>query len=369
MTRLAIVGGGILGTQLAVSAVDRGHEVIQLERDVEPRGASVRNFGLIWISGRAPGRELALALRSRERWATLARRVPAIAFRASGSLLVLADEHEVDVAAQLCASPDAAERSLEMLTASEARRLAPALVGQLRAAMLCRLDAVVEPRAVLPVLRSLAVASGRYRFLPGRTVLAADADGTVDHTGERHRAEHTFVCTGHDLELLGDAPALRESLVVRRLQMAEIAAPARPLPLPIANGDSLRYYPAFDVPARRELPAQPDVVREHQVQLLVAPRLDGALTVGDTHADDLPGAFGLEEAPQRYLDGILEDLLGAPPQYRRRWEGAYAKRCDGLDVLLRAEVRPGVSVVTGLGGFGMTASAGAAEETLDALDL
>ena len=235
--------------------------------------------------------------------------------------------------------------------------------------MLCRRDAVVEPRAVLPVLRSLAVASGRYRFLAGRTVLAADTEGVLHHAGERHEADLTVICTGHDLELLGDAPALRRSLVVRRLQMAEIAAPSRPLPLPVANGDSLRYYPAFDLPARGTLPAQPDVVRDHEVQLLIAPRLDGALTIGDTHADDRPGAFGLGEEPQRYLEGVLESLLGEAPRYRRRWEGAYAKRCDGEDVLLRAEVRPGVSVLTGLGGFGMTASAGAAEETLDALDL
>ena len=46
MGRIAIVGGGIIGTMHAVEAVRRGHEVVQLERDAEPRRASVRNFGV-----------------------------------------------------------------------------------------------------------------------------------------------------------------------------------------------------------------------------------------------------------------------------------------------------------------------------------
>jgi len=48
-----LVGGGILGTMHAWEAVRRGHEVRHLEREREARGATVRNFGLIWVSGRS----------------------------------------------------------------------------------------------------------------------------------------------------------------------------------------------------------------------------------------------------------------------------------------------------------------------------
>ena len=47
--RVAVVGGGVIGTAVTLAAVDRGHEVLQFERDEEPRGASVRNFGLVWV--------------------------------------------------------------------------------------------------------------------------------------------------------------------------------------------------------------------------------------------------------------------------------------------------------------------------------
>ena len=86
--RVVVVGGGILGTMHARSAVRSGASVVQLERHERPRGASVRNFGLVWVSGRSPGAELRLALRSRELWQEVGRDVPDTGFRANGSITV-----------------------------------------------------------------------------------------------------------------------------------------------------------------------------------------------------------------------------------------------------------------------------------------
>ena len=58
--RVVVVGGGVFGTMHALFALARGASVVHLERDAVPSGATVRNFGLIWVSGRAPGRELQL---------------------------------------------------------------------------------------------------------------------------------------------------------------------------------------------------------------------------------------------------------------------------------------------------------------------
>ena len=53
--KIVIIGGGIIGTAHAFEALKAGHEVIQLERDEVARSASVRNFGLVWVSGRKSG--------------------------------------------------------------------------------------------------------------------------------------------------------------------------------------------------------------------------------------------------------------------------------------------------------------------------
>ena len=87
--RVVIVGGGILGTMHAVLARRRGLAVTHLEREPEGRGASVRNFGLIWVSGRRTGAELALALRARELWEEVAVDAPGTGFRPGQRVAVL----------------------------------------------------------------------------------------------------------------------------------------------------------------------------------------------------------------------------------------------------------------------------------------
>lgn len=83
MERLVVVGGGILGTMHAVEARRLGIQVVHLERDAEPRSATVRNFGLVWVSGRAVGEETEVALRARSRWEEIATPGPARPARAA----------------------------------------------------------------------------------------------------------------------------------------------------------------------------------------------------------------------------------------------------------------------------------------------
>ena len=108
-----IVGGGILGTMHAVMARQRGFDVVHLEREPEARGASVRNFGLVWVSGRRAGPELALALRARELWESIAARAPGAGFRPAGSLTLASDEAELRVRARRpnCRTPSSGTSS------------------------------------------------------------------------------------------------------------------------------------------------------------------------------------------------------------------------------------------------------------------
>ena len=53
--RVILIGGGIIGTTHARELLKAGHEVIHCERDPEAQSASVRNFGLVWVSGRRSG--------------------------------------------------------------------------------------------------------------------------------------------------------------------------------------------------------------------------------------------------------------------------------------------------------------------------
>ena len=79
----------------------------------------------------------------------------------------------------------------------------------------------------------------------------------------------------------------------------------------LADADTLRYYPAYGVVAPDALGAQDAVSAAHHLQLLVVQRLDGGLTIGDTHAYDEPFDFALAEDPSLELMSRAEALLGS----------------------------------------------------------
>lgn len=371
--RIVIVGGGVLGTMHAWHAVRRGHQVLHLEREREARAASVRNFGLVWVSGRANGVELDTALRARELWGEIGAEVPGVGFRANGSLTVLRTEAELAVAEQTAARDDAAQRGFTLLSADKARALNPALRGELLGALHCQLDGAVESRVVLPALRETLAAGGRYRWLPGREARAVDHAGVRDDHGERHAGDLVLLCPGATLsglvrELVSDLPLRRV-----RLQMMQTEPLDERLTTSVADGDSLRYYPAFQGSALEELRAsqpQSAIAAEHRMQLLMVQRLDGGLTIGDTHGYTEPFPFDLHDDPYQHLTGVAEALLGRPlPRVLRRWAGVYCERTDTGHVALRRQVADGVVLITGPGGRGMTCSPAIAEATAEELEL
>ena len=362
-----IVGAGIIGTLHAVEARRRGWEVVHLERDLEPRSATVRNFGLVWVSGRAPGPELDLALRARVLWEAVAAEAPGVGFRPDGSITVAQHPAEIRVMEGVVARADAARRGFRLLDPDEVRWVNPAIRGEQRGGLHCTSDAVVEPGRTLPALRAWLERGGGYRFLGGRTVVTVDTGEVRDHHGERHRADLVLLCPGAEIE--GPMAELLRSAPLRRvrLQMMQTAPLDERLTTSIADGDSLRYYPAFAVPALAALAPQPPIAAAHHMQLLVAQRAGGELTIGDTHEYDEPFEFAQREEPYAHLAHRLASILGRPlPPVVRRWSGVYSQALDGA-VCHRDEVLPGVVVVTGPGGRGMTLAPAIAEQTFAGL--
>jgi glycine/D-amino acid oxidase-like deaminating enzyme len=388
--RVVIVGGGVLGAMHAVSARDRGFDVVHLEREPDARGASVRNFGLVWVSGRRPGEELDLALRARARWEELAARVDGLGFRAGGSVTIAADDAELRLLKEAAGLPDAGRRGFQVLDPAAVREVNPALRGEFAGGLLCRGDAIVEPRQVPRAIRAylqadvthgaskahVANGGGRkvgdgsqragYRWLPGREAVEVAANGARDQTGEWHRGDLVILCTGaaHG-GVVGQHLASYPVPPVRRvrLQMMQTRPYPGRLTTSVADGDSLRYYPAYELPARAHLGPQAPAAARAKAQLLLVQRLDGGLTIGDTHEYGEPFAFDVDEDAYDHLRARARALLGGPvPPVQRRWAGVYSQLTrDGL--YHRSRVAPGVVLVTGPGGRGMTCAPAIAEET------
>jgi len=369
---IVVVGGGVIGTMHAWLALEAGHKVIHLERDLAPQSASIRNFGLVWVSGREAGPELALGLRARTLWEGIGAKSD-IGFRANGSLTVAQNEAELEVLREAAEMADAKERGFELLNSAEVKQLEPVLAGNHLGALRCTTDAAVEPSLLLPGLRTAMLANEKYSWHPrfevvkykktdsGHTVKSSEG---VKVSGDLIAFVPGAVHHGFLSEFFEGAP-LRKV----RLQMGATVPLAQKLSHSVADGDSLRYYPAFKDLSLHTLPLQTGVAAERKMQLLLVQRLDGSCTIGDTHEYVEPFDHEIQEAPYEHLSQVISNLFGVPsPKIERRWDGVYSQSTS-KDIYFRKEIAKGAVIVTGGGGRGNSLAPAIAEETIQAWGL
>ncbi len=368
MKRVLIVGGGIIGTMHALLAAEKGFAVTHLERDLKPQSASVRNFGLIWVSGRLAGPELDLALRARELWESVGSHAH-IGFRANGSLTIAQNADEYTVIQEAASLPDAQVRGFKVLDRNQTIALEPQLAGKYVGALKCTTDAAVEPNLLLGGLRDYLKSFPDYTWVPEFDVVDFYHDETGNHvtdiSGREYSGDYLAICAGaaHKgfiADYLEEAP-LRKV----RLQMAATAPLGATLGHSLADADSMRYYPAFKDLSLDRLGAQSEIATRYKMQLLLVQRLDGSMTIGDTHEYSEPFTHELDEAPYDHLRGVMNNLFGREvARIERRWDGVYSQSTSN-DIYIRRDIAPGACIVTGGGGRGNTLSPAIAEETVN----
>jgi len=375
---VCVVGAGMVGLAHALEARRRGMSVVLLERDSHAVGASVRNFGHLFVGSQPDGPAFDLALRSRRRWLELAVEA-GLPLVQQGTLLLARAEDELAVLETATAN---AARESRMLTTDQALVLAPLPGGEIVGALHSQLDLRVNPRVAVARLAAL-LESDRGASLLWRSRVHAVEPGVV-HAGRAGeltvRAPAIVVCPGPDYADL--APELRpglEDLTRCRLQMLRTVAPAaRRYEPALATGLSLIRYPAFAqqepaVALRRRLERDRPELLEAGIHLLVTQLPDGDLIIGDSHAyGDTLEHF----ADERIYELLLAEagrLLGADHlAVRERWLGFYPTR--GTSAQAReyepfhvSSPMPGVRVVQNVAGTGMTLSLGYAPNVLDGL--
>jgi FAD dependent oxidoreductase TIGR03364 len=307
-----------------------------------------------------------LALRARELWEDVAADIPGIGFRPNGSITLINDVRELEVAQCAMMRSDAEARQFELLSTEEVVRRNPALQGEFMSGLYCGRDAAVESRAALGALRACMENSGRYEYLPGRELVGVVDHAAIDHRGRHYAGDHVVLCLGATLS--GFAAELFEGEPLRkvRLYMAETEPLEQALTTSVANGDSFRYYPGFAEYAREFLEDQPSPAADYAIQLLCQQRLHGGLTIGDTHEPEVAGLFETLDRPMDVIEAAARLVIGpAMPRIERRWSGVYHQLVDPTpdEIYLRKQVARGVSAVTGAGGRGMTLAPAIAEES------
>lgn len=370
MAHVLVVGAGIFGTMHAYFSLKAGHRVTLIERDAYPVSASVRNFGMIAVGGRAAGAELEHALRARELWAEISFEHAELTFRACGSIMLAKTDDELSVMAEVSRYPDADAREWKLLDRNEARAINPALQGAITGGLYCGQDAAVEPESVLAEMRAIMDQNQDFRFLGNTEIVdLVEREDIVlfDRHGSEIHGDFAFVVPGADHSTL--FPDLLRTAPLRKvhLQMARLANPNFNVTTSIANADSLRYYPGYKGTALEKLePAKP-IVEELTMQLLLQQRVDGTLTIGDTHVYQEPFPHEMREDAYEYLTDEISAIFGSKaPRVLTRWTGVYSQNTTG-NICVREKVSARVMLVTGPGGRGNTLSPAIAEVSVQEL--
>ena len=367
---IAIVGAGILGLAHAYLAARAGLRVVVFERNEQARGASIRNFGMIWPVGQPAGAMHQMALRSRALWLELLH-AAALPYRPTGSLHVVYREDEASVAREFAEIAPAQGFECAWWNAAQVLECSPGVVAKgLMGGLWSPGELTVDPRltiAKIPAFLTEQFPKVQFRFSsPVRSITLP----RVETATERWEVDAAIVCSGDDFETL--YPALFQASEITRCKLQMLRTAPQPdaweLGPSLAAGLTLRFYPAFEIcqtlpDLKRRIAEETPEYDRWGIHVLVSQTADGALTLGDSHE------YGraLDSFDKTSIDRLILDYLAtffqAPrPEIVQRWHGVYAKHPTQPFVRWKPEEH--VRVVTAPGGSGMTLSFGLAEQTL-----
>jgi len=368
---VAIVGAGIAGLAHAYMALQKGYKVVLFEREAFAIGASVRNFGLIWPIGQLLGEGLELAMRSREHWIKLAEQ-NVFWLNQNGSLHAVYHHDELGVLEEFMALYKGSLYQCKILTPEEAIEKSPCLRKKgLKGALYSETECTVYSRDAVRQLAQWLQSKYGLIIKFGCLVKEITLPEVVTNQGT-WKVEKAIVCNGADFETLYPSEFQQNVIIKCKLQMMK-AVTEKPLPLgpSLCGGLTLRHYAAFSkCPSLKQVidrynQLQPEF-SEHGIHVLVSQTQTGELILGDSHHyGQIIEPFDEERVYDLILDYLntFTELPGL--RITQRWHGVYAKLKEGL--LMTSTPVPGITIVNGLGGAGMTLSFGVAQRVVDAL--
>lgn len=336
MTRVAVLGGGIVGLSVAWSLVGRGLEVVLVDAELPGRSSPVA-AGMISAAAELEHGEpdlWELTSLSQRRWPEFAAALERcggapLQLRQTGTLLVAMDQDEeirLDRRLRLLADAGVAA---ELLDRSELRRREPGIATTVRGAAWLPNDLCVERNRALNALRSalrkagaeLVEGVGRLRVTGGRVVGIDVAAGTVF-------ADHVVLSAGW--------------------RSGTAAAPGV-LPTDLSGADGIRPVKGELIDLEVAAPAVHAMIRTRvdRVPVYLVPHDDHHLTVGATSEQ-----VGADTNPTvRAAHDLLVAATTVVPELR---DAAIVAHRVGLRPamtdnrpLLGSSPRPGLTVATG----------------------
>ncbi|WP_053991541.1 TIGR03364 family FAD-dependent oxidoreductase [Mangrovimonas sp. TPBH4] len=373
-----IVGGGVLGTFHAYHAKRKGLKVAILEKDQFPQGATVRNFGQVVPSGMNTkwqnfGRE------SLEIYKDIQSKFD-ISIRQNGSVYLASNDEEVALIEELSEINKANQYSSKLLTKGQCLTNYSGLRSDyVQAGLFFPEEVTVEPLTMINRLHAFLKSEGMDIFFKSKVVTCEEVNGEVKlrtSTNEIFTASKVIICNGSDFQTLYPKMFAESDLVVSKLQMMSTKPQANyTLKGSVLTGLSIRRYEGFEeCKSYKEIKAKEDkdaLEKKWGVHVLFKQAMDGSVIIGDSHEyadaanmDDL--GFDLNMDIDNFIIQEAKKIIDLPNyEIQHRWFGMYSQ-CKTSDIYQNT-IGENIHVVTGIGGKGMTGSAGFSKHNINTI--
>lgn len=374
---LAVVGGGILGTFYAYHALRMGLKVLILEKDSFPVGATVRNFGQIVPSGLSD-RWFDYGVRSLEIYKDLQQNFD-LSVRQNGTVYIASDPDECLLIHELKNHYDHLGYMSQLYSRRQLQHLYPSIKASYgKEAIAFTQEISIAPREAIYRLHGYL----REQF----TGCKISYNSPVIHCSQKFNrvylkttygdeicAEKAIICSGHECKLLYPQHLAASGMVVSKLQMLRTSPmPWIPFRGNILTGLSIRRYESFETHCPSfSLIKTPDhytLLKSYGIHILFKQADDGSIIIGDSHQ------YAPAEAVEILNFSIDQKINNCIVQEAKRianidldqidtsWVGFYAQH--NTDHIFEKDVESNIHIRTGIGGKGMTASAGYTEQSL-----
>ncbi|RTY99430.1 TIGR03364 family FAD-dependent oxidoreductase [Flavobacterium sp. RSP49] len=377
MYDLIVVGSGVLGTFHAYHALKKGLRVAIIEKDKMPKGATIQNFGQVVPSGmdskwQAYGREsLAIYKEVQSQFD--------ISIRQNGSVYLASNEEEMQLIEELAQINQSNQYQSHLLTKQECLDKYPGLRSDyVKAGLFFPEEVTVEPRTMIYRLQEFMIQNMGLKLITNTSIINCESTPSgvslSSAANEEFIASKVIICNGNEFKNLFPKLFNESDLEVSKLQMMQ-TKPQQNYTLDgsILTGLSIRRYEAFyECPSFKSIKSNEDpnsLEKKWGVHILFKQAADGSVILGDSHqyadaknSDDL--GFDLDMDIDNFMIEEAKKIIDLPNyEIQNRWYGLYSQ-CKTKDVFEHT-IDNNIHIITGIGGKGMTASAGFSKENIN----
>jgi FAD dependent oxidoreductase TIGR03364 len=368
-----VVGAGIVGLATARALAEKGYTVKVIEKSQFALGASVRNFGMLWPVGQPDGHLYDRSVRTKEIWTEYldAANIP---YNACGSLHLAYSAEEMNVVEDIAQFFQSKNRPVSVIDKETVLGNynginENGLLGALRSED----EIIIDPREGIKHLPAYLTQKYGVTFTWGTAITSVTSHAAF--AGKtKYEADLVCVCSGQDFETLYPDQFKAQPIIKTKLQMMRFKHqdPNYKIGASVCGGLSLLHYKSFHASSaltklRLKIEEEIPEYLKYGIHVMVSQNNEGELTVGDSHEYALDfEPFDKTEINEMILAYLKKFMHIDQWKMTQSWNGIYPIMTNGAaELFLNPE--PGVYILNGIGGHGMTMSFGFAEEMIETI--